>query len=47
MEDYDRAIGTLEDLTKTLTGTPEVSIARSLLPEWKRRRTAVQDAKEH
>lgn len=46
LEDFDRAITTLEDLVKSRPGTPEISIAQSLLPEWKRRRTAVQDAKE-
>lgn len=46
MEDFDRAIAALEDLIKSRPGTPEISVAQSLLPEWKRRRTAVQDAKE-
>lgn len=46
MEDYDRAIAVLEELVKSRPGTPEISTAQSLLPEWKRRRTAVQDAKE-
>jgi tetratricopeptide (TPR) repeat protein len=46
LEDFDRAIATLDELVKTRPGTPEIPIAQSLLPEWKRRRTAVQDAKE-
>ncbi len=46
MEDYDRAIATLETLVKTRPDTPEISLAQSLLPEWQRRRTAVQEAKE-
>jgi tetratricopeptide (TPR) repeat protein len=46
MEDYDRAIATLEELVKTQPGIPEISIAQSLLPEWTRRRRAVQEAKE-
>ncbi len=46
MEDYDRAIATLEELIKTQPGIPEISTAESLLPEWTRRRRAVQEAKE-
>jgi tetratricopeptide (TPR) repeat protein len=46
MEDYDRAIATLEELIKTQPGIPEISTAESLLPEWTRRRKAVQEAKE-
>lgn len=46
MGDYDRAIGTLEELIKSLPGIPEISTAQSLLPEWTRRRRAVQEAKE-
>ncbi|MES2657621.1 MAG: tetratricopeptide repeat protein [Verrucomicrobiota bacterium] len=46
LEDADRAIAALEDLIKTQPGTPEISIAKSLLPEWKRRRSVVLEAKE-
>ena len=46
MEDYDRAIATLEELIKTQPGIPEISTAQTLLPEWNRRRRAVQEAKE-
>lgn len=46
LNDTDTAIATLEDLIKNRPGTPEVAIAESLLPEWKRRRTAIQEAKE-
>lgn len=46
MEDYDRAIATLDSLLKNRPGSPEMATAQSLLPEWKRRRTAVEDAKE-
>jgi tetratricopeptide (TPR) repeat protein len=46
MEDYDRAIATLEELIKTQPGIPEIATAESLLPEWTRRRKAVQEAKE-
>ena len=45
MEDYDRAIATLEELIKTQPGIPQISTAESLLPEWTRRRRAVQNAK--
>jgi tetratricopeptide (TPR) repeat protein len=46
MEDYDRAIAALESLIKTRPETPEVVTAQSLLPEWKRRRRVVEEAKE-
>lgn len=46
MEDHDRAIATLEELIKVQPGIPEISTAESLLPEWTRRRRAVQEAKE-
>ncbi len=46
MEDYDRAIATLEGVIKTQPGTPEISIAQTLLPEWKRRRSAALEAKQ-
>lgn len=46
MEDFDRAINALETLVKTRPATPEVSTAQSLLPEWKRRRSVIQEAKE-
>jgi tetratricopeptide (TPR) repeat protein len=46
MEDHDRAIAALEVVIKTQPGTPEISIAQTLLPEWKRRRTAVLEAKQ-
>lgn len=46
MEDYDRAIAALESLIKTRPGTPEIATAEALLPEWKRRRRAVEEAKE-
>lgn len=46
MEDGDRAIAALEVLIKALPGTPEISIAQTLLPEWKRRRSAVLEAKQ-
>lgn len=45
MADYDRAITTLEHLIKTQPGSPETSKAQTLLPEWQRRRTAVNAAK--
>lgn len=46
MEDYDRAIAGLESLIKTRPGTPEIATAQALLPEWKRRRRVVEEAKE-
>lgn len=46
MEDYDRAIAALESLIKTRPGTPEIDQAQALLPDWKRRRRAVAEAKE-
>jgi len=46
MEDYDRAIATLEELVKTQPGIPEIATAQSLLPEWTRRRRVLQEAKE-
>ncbi len=46
MEDYDRAIAALESLIKTRPGSPEIAKAQALLPEWKRRRRAVEEAKE-
>lgn len=46
MEDYDRAISTLEDLVKNQPGVAESTTAQSLLPEWTRRRRVVQEAKE-
>jgi tetratricopeptide (TPR) repeat protein len=46
MEDYDRAIAALESLLKTRPGSPEIDQAQALLPDWKRRRRAIDDAKE-
>ena len=46
MEDFDRSISTLESLIKTRPETPEVTTAESLLPEWKRRRRVIEEAKE-
>lgn len=46
MNDCASAIATLEDLIKNRPGTPEIETAESLLPEWKRRRTALEEAKE-
>ncbi len=46
MEDFDRAITALETFIAARPGTPEIPIAESLLPEWKHRRTVVQEAKE-
>lgn len=46
MEDYDRAIAALESLLKTRPGSPEIDKAQAMLPDWKRRRRAVEDAKE-
>lgn len=46
MEDYNRAIETLENLIKSRPGTPEVATAESLLPEWKRKRRVIEEAKE-
>jgi len=46
MDDYDRAIATLEELIKIQPGIPELATAESLLPEWTRRRRAVQEANE-
>ncbi len=46
MEDYDRAIAALEVLIKTQPETPQMAVAQTLLPEWQRRRTVVQEAKE-
>jgi tetratricopeptide (TPR) repeat protein len=46
LEDYDRAISTAEDLIKKRATSPEAAAAQKLLPEWKRRRTAVNEANE-
>jgi tetratricopeptide (TPR) repeat protein len=46
MEDYDRAISTLEKLIQSRPSTPEIPIARTLLPEWTRRRTVVREANQ-
>ena len=46
MDDYDRAIAALESLMKTRPGSPEIATAQTLLPEWKRRRRVVEEAKE-
>lgn len=46
MEDYERAIAAMETLIKTRPGTPEFDQAKTLLPEWKRRRRVVEEAKE-
>ncbi|MCF7786523.1 MAG: hypothetical protein K9N47_10400 [Prosthecobacter sp.] len=45
MADYDRAIATLQDLIMTQPGSSETPKAQTLLPEWQRRRTAVNAAK--
>ncbi|MFN0074881.1 MAG: tetratricopeptide repeat protein [Prosthecobacter sp.] len=45
LEDHDRAIATLEDLIKTRPSSPEAPKAQTLLPAWKKRRTALADAK--
>jgi tetratricopeptide (TPR) repeat protein len=46
MEDFDRSIATLESLIKTRPETPEIATAEALLPEWKRRRRVIEEAKE-
>ena len=46
MDDYERAIATLERLLKTRPGTPQIATAQTLLPEWKNRRRVVEEAKE-
>jgi len=46
MEDYERAIAALESLIKSRPGTPEISTAQTLLPEWKRRQSVLLEAKE-
>lgn len=46
MADYDRAITALESLIKTRPGTPEIATAQTFLPEWKRRRRVVEEAKD-
>lgn len=45
LEDYDRAIATLEELVKTQPAAPESAKARTLLPAWQARRTAVNEAR--
>jgi tetratricopeptide (TPR) repeat protein len=45
LEDYDRAIATLEELVKTCASSPEAPKAQALLPQWIKRRTAVAEAK--
>jgi len=46
MEDFDRSISVLEGLIKTRPETPEITTAETLLPEWKRRRRVIEEAKE-
>jgi tetratricopeptide (TPR) repeat protein len=46
LEDHDRAITTLEDLIKTRASSHEAPKAQTLLPEWTKRRTAVNEAKQ-
>ncbi len=46
MEDFDRSISVLESLIKTRPETPEITTAETLLPEWKRRRRVIEEAKE-
>lgn len=46
MEDFDRSITVLESLIKTRPETPEIATAETLLPEWKRRRRVIEEAKE-
>ena len=45
LEDYDRAIATLENLMKTQPDLPEAAMAKTFLPLWQQRRTAVAEAK--
>lgn len=46
MEDFDRAIKTLEELTKAQPSSPEAKLAQTLLPEYQRRKRVVNEAKE-
>lgn len=46
MADFDRAISTLESLTKTQPGSPEAKTAQTLLPEYQRRKRVINEAKE-
>lgn len=45
LEDYDRAIAELEILIQSQPDLPEAAKARTLLPEWQRRRSAVNEAR--
>ena len=46
MEDFDRAISTLEALAKAQPSSPEARTAQTLLPEYQRRKRVVNEAKE-
>ena len=45
MSDFDRAISSLEELIKTQPGAPEAAKAKTLLPDWQRRRTVFNESK--
>lgn len=45
LEDHDRAIAALEDLIKNAASSPEAPRAQALLAQWKKRRTALNEAK--
>lgn len=45
LEDYDRAISTAETLVQAWPGRPETAQAQTLLPQWQRRRSVVNEAR--
>lgn len=45
LEDYDRAIATLEELVKAQPAAPDSAKAKTLLPAWQQRRTAANEAR--